>query len=192
MKNYPEENTMERTRRPNVEETIKLIEAVKTEKELDDLIEGDTRETIKPAVEKKRKELTSTDKEEVKPTRKAVPVSVDPVVVFVANHHTGGITFPRGRTEKGIFTKPLRLAPGMVTPVPKEEWDKYKKMQQVKYYLDKHIISEVRRDGETQIHSSSTVDLSIPENLMTDEEIKGNSGAVASVKKQNPGSIDVE
>ena len=101
--------------------------------------------------------------------------------ILVANQHTGGIVFPR-KSKEGLYAPPLRLAPGMVTAIPRELWEKYKKMPLVQAYLDKRLLVEVKRAGAVPVLDAATSDLVIPENLQTDAD-KGI--AKASVKREN-------
>lgn len=111
-------------------------------------------------------------------------------VVFVANQHMGGITFPM-RDSSGMVLPPLRLAPGQVTPVPSDEWERRKKMLVIQHYLDKRLLVEVQhRDGAVPILSESSTDLIIPENLQSDDEIS-NDKARASIRKANAGEVTI-
>lgn len=100
--------------------------------------------------------------------------------VLVANQHTGGIVFPR-KSKEGLYAPPLRLAPGTVTAIPHELWEKYKKMPLVQAYLDKRLLVQVKRAGAVPMLDAATSDLPIPENLLTDAD-KG--VAKASVKRE--------
>lgn len=112
-------------------------------------------------------------------------------VVFVANQHTGGITFPM-RGEGGIVVPPLRLAPGQVTPVPAEEWEKRKRMLVVQHYLDKRILVEVQQGGVVvPMTSETSSELLIPENLQTDAEAMQGQMGSAAITKANAGQVTI-
>jgi len=112
--------------------------------------------------------------------------------VFVANQHTGGITFPM-RGEGGIVVPPLRLAPGQVTRVPADEWEKRKRMVVVQHYLDKRILVEVQHAAGVVVPmtSETSSELLIPENLQTDAEALQGQMASAAVTKANAGEVTI-
>ena len=111
--------------------------------------------------------------------------------VVVANHHTGGIVFPRMSAE-GLALPPIRLAPGTTTPIDGANWDAWKKMKVVQHYLDKNIIAVVKREkAEVNITDNRTSDLKPPEHLQTDEEaLEGQDAAVkVKITRKKAGSI---
>lgn len=112
--------------------------------------------------------------------------------VFVANQHTGGITFPM-RGEGGIVVPPLRLAPGQVTRVPADEWEKRKRMLVVQYYLDKRILVEVQQAAGVVVPmtSETSSELIIPENLQTDAEAMQGQMGSAAITKANAGQVTI-
>lgn len=104
------------------------------------------------------------------PVAPEVMVSKAKTQVLIANQHSGGITLPR-LSRGGLYTKPIRFAPGSVSAMDADEWAKYKKMKMVRVYLDKRLLSEVDRKGDgVPILSASSSDLVIPENLRTAED----------------------
>lgn len=137
--------------------------------------------------------------EEVKRTRKQEEEGVektpssrraDPTTIIVANHHTGGIMFPR-RTPEGVTLPPLRLAPGTTTVVDAEEWKKRKQMKVVQYYLDAGILSETIREGAVPVTDSTSTELQIPEHLQVEEQKGKEEPVKASVRKQNAGEVKI-
>lgn len=113
-------------------------------------------------------------------------------MVLVANHHTGGITFPR-RGPGGVIVAPLRLAPGTTTIVDAAEWEERKKMKVVQYYIEKGLISEISREGKVSVTDATSTDLEIPNHLMSDEEllVQGDT-AKAGVRKANAGTVEIK
>ncbi len=101
--------------------------------------------------------------------QRAVPEAVKKSsVVLIANQHTGGIVFPR-KGEGGVHVPPLRLPPGSVTPVDREEWEARKKSKVVQYYLDAGLLAEVNRMGPVPVLDSTTSSPEVPEHLQTEE-----------------------
>lgn len=108
--------------------------------------------------------------------------------VLVANQHTGGITFPR-TDANGLFLPPLRLAPGLVTRIPYEEWQTRKKMKVVQHYLDRGILAEVNKTGPVPVQDQTTSELPIPEHLQGAE--KAGQYGVAGLRKGETGEVNV-
>jgi len=115
--------------------------------------------------------------------------------VLVANQHTGGIVFPR-KGQGGVHVPPLRLPPGSVTPVDREEWEARKKSPVVQYYLDNGLLAEVNRVGPVPVLDSTTSHPEVPEHLQ-DEEHEGKqilaeaAPATARVRQKKRATITI-
>jgi len=112
-------------------------------------------------------------------------------MILIANHHTGGITFPM-RDGNGTVLPPLRLAPGVVSLIPADEWQKRKKMLVVQHYLDKGLLAEVRTDnGPVPVLCSTSTELIIPENLRNEQEEGQYAKAGLDQGKTRAGTITI-
>jgi hypothetical protein len=111
---------------------------------------------------------------------------------FVANHHTADIIFPRSGREN-IRRPPLVLFAGVSTPVSADDWNAVRNNKGVKNYLDAGLISEVRREGEVSVSSSTSGDIPIPEFLQTPEElgVEGTTGIKATRRKKDVSYLTV-
>lgn len=117
-------------------------------------------------------------------------------IALVANQHAGPIILPRVAMngDQRIQLPPVILHPGLVTAVPGDAWNEYKKMVVIQHYLDKRLLVEVQVDqGAVPVIDATSTDLqnAIPENLQTEEELGNIDGVSASVVKTNVGSLKV-
>jgi hypothetical protein len=99
--------------------------------------------------------------------------------VFVANHHTGQMIFPR-TLPSGVVTQ-ITINPGCVEAIPDDLWSKLKESRVIQFYLDNGHLAVVKKNAKGFVSEERTSDPAIPEHLQ-EEEIPSAQVASSSAK----------